>query len=204
MVIYANIMDLESTLLFYSTFPKVFFLFLGAFVSSTAAVFFPGGCFFFVPSYSHLAYLDYGGALFCLPSRPEGRARWQHPRPPSADIKSALESHQENYKGKRSRTGIKEITNETRYQKPVCHYSACSSTSSSASSASASSTSSSLSQFSSTGGAVFPTWVLRKKSRAAGLHLSSASRSPMRHFCFPFFVVSLTLAHNAACWSFHL
>ena len=32
--------------------------------------------------------------------------------------------------------------------------------------------------FPSTGGAVLPTWVLRKKSRTAGLHLSSASRSP--------------------------
>ena len=42
-------------------------------------------------------------------------------------------------------------------------------------------------------------WVLRKKSRTAGLHLSSASRSPTRHFCFPFFVTSLALAHTAAC-----
>ena len=42
--------------------------------------------FFFVYSYSHLAYLDYGGTLIltvsCLPSRPEGRAQWQQPRLP--------------------------------------------------------------------------------------------------------------------------
>ena len=42
--------------------------------------------FFFVYSYSHLACLDYGGALIltvsCLPSCPEGRTQWQHPRLP--------------------------------------------------------------------------------------------------------------------------
>jgi len=48
-----------------------------------------------------------------------------------------------------------------------------------------SSASSPLSQFP-PGWAVLPTWVLRKKARAAGLHLSSASRSPTRHFYFPF------------------
>ena len=53
-------------------------------------------------------------------------------------------------------------------------------------------------------GAILPTWVLRKKSRTVGLHLSSASRSPTRHFCFPYFVASLALARIAACWSFHL
>ena len=36
----------------------------------------------------------------------------------------------------------------------------------------------------------------------AGLHLSSAKRSPIRHLRFPLFVSSLTLAHILACWSF--
>jgi len=39
-------------------------------------------------------------------------------------------------------------------------------------------------QFSSAGGAVLPTWMLRKP-KTARLHLSSASRQPTRHFCFP-------------------
>jgi len=50
----------------------------------------------------------------------------------------------------------------------------------------------------------FPDVVDRKKSSTAGLHLSSAKRSPTRHFCFPLFVASLTLAQSLACWSFHL
>jgi len=41
---------------------------------------------------------------------------------PSADLKNELKSHQGNCKGKRSRTRIKEITNETRYQQPAGHY----------------------------------------------------------------------------------
>jgi len=49
-----------------------------------------------------------------------------------------------------------------------------------------------------------PMWVLRNKFRTAWLHLSSASRSPTRYFCFPFFVAPLTLAHIAACWSLEI
>jgi len=103
---------------------------------------------FFFQSYSHLAYLDYGGALFYPdPVRrpaPKVGLDGSTLAPPSADPKSAMKSHQGNCKGKRSRTRIKEITNETRYQKPAGHYSA--STSSATTSAPASSASSSLSQ----------------------------------------------------------
>jgi len=68
----------------------------------------------------------------------------------------------------------------------------------------ASSYSSPLSQFSSTRGAARPIRVLRRKSSTAGLHLSSASRSPTCRFCFALLVASLTLAHSLACWSVHL
>ena len=76
-------------------------------------------------------------------------------------------------------------TKETRYQEPACHYSACSSTPSAAASCAPSSPASpgspsdpSLSQISSAGGAVLPTWMLRKKSKTAGLHLSSPVDRP--------------------------
>ena len=69
----------------------------------------------------------------------------------------------------------------THYQERAGHYSACSSPSP----ISSTSASSSLPQFSSTGGAVLPTWMLPKKSRTTGLHLSSSNRSPTRDFCFP-------------------
>jgi len=81
----------------------------------------------------------------------------------------------------RSRTRIKEITNETRYQKPrvttpLCPplqppplHPHCPN---------------------------FPPPVepLSRLARTAGL--SSASRSPTRHFCLPLFATSLTLAHR--------
>jgi len=48
-----------------------------------------------------------------------------------------------------------------------------------------------------------PAEVVRKKSSTAGLHPSSANRSPTRHFRFPLYVSSLALAQSLACWSFH-
>ena len=137
---------------------------------------------------SHLAYLDYGGVLFILilsavPPRRTGSMA--APSPPLRRPKKRTEIAPRKLQRKTSRTRIKEIqmnpdTRSLPVTTPVApplrppprpspppplrpH----------------------LSQFSSTGGAVLPAWVLRKKSRIAGPHLSSASRSPTRPSASP-------------------